>query len=123
MIIDQRARRAADFHQQHAHGIQRHARRRHLRSQLLLETGDADLEVLVEIAAEDAKKTQPLEQRHVGVLRQRENAAIECEERQLAIDRRRIGSGHRRRSRRRRRRCSGGVGRRVRHGADSGSGL
>ncbi len=60
-----------------------------LRAQLLLEARDANLEELVEIVADDAQEAQPLEQRNGGVLRQREHAPVECELRQLAIDRRR----------------------------------
>jgi len=46
----------------------------------------------------------------VGVLRERQDATIEREQRQLAIDRRRIRARQMRRNRRRRRRCSGMAG-------------
>ena len=66
-----------------------------LREELLLQPGDADLEELVEIAADDAEEAQPLEHGDRRILREREHAPVERELRQLAIDRRRIGWTHR----------------------------
>ena len=80
LIVDQRSRGAADFNQQRAHRTERHSRGRHLRPQLLLQAGDADLEIFIEIAAQNAEEAQPLEQRHVGILREGEHATIEREQ-------------------------------------------
>ena len=52
--------------------MQRHARRWRLHTQLLAQPRDADLEELVQIAADDAQEAQPLEQRDRRILRQRE---------------------------------------------------
>ena len=62
---------------------------RELGAQLLLQARDADLEEFVEVVADDAQEAQPLEQRRRGILRQREDAAVERKLRQLAVDRRR----------------------------------
>ena len=61
---------------------------RHCARSCSFKPGDADLEELVEVAADDAQEAQPLEQRNVRVLRQREDAPVEREQRQLAVDRR-----------------------------------
>src|ERR1700674_2050256 len=53
---------------------------------LLFDTGDTDLEELVEVRAEDAKKLYPLDQRLGRVLRLLQDAAIELEPAQLAIN-------------------------------------
>src|SRR6185295_10571729 len=52
----------------------------------LLQTRDADLEELVEIARRNAQEFEPFEQRHLLVERLREYALVECEQRELAID-------------------------------------
>ena len=52
----------------------------------LLETGDADLEELVEVRRDDGDEAQPLEQRHRVVGRLRQHAAIERELAELAVD-------------------------------------
>ena len=91
LIVDQRARHTGELGERRAHLRQRHAGRGDLRTQLLLEAGDADLEELVEIAADDAAEAQALEQRDVGVLREREHAAVEREQRELAVDERCVG--------------------------------
>src|SRR5262249_57615597 len=70
--------------------MQRHARRWRLHTQLLAQPRDADLEELVQIAADDAQEAQPLEQRDRWILRQREHAPVERQLRELAIDQRRI---------------------------------
>jgi hypothetical protein len=64
-------------------------------AQLLDHPGHADLEELVHVAAEDAQEPQPLEQRHVGVLRQREHPSVEGELRELSIQEERdvLGQG------------------------------
>jgi hypothetical protein len=54
--------------------------------QSLLQTSDADLEELVEIARGDAQELEPLEQRDLLVARLREHAPIEFEQRQLTVD-------------------------------------
>ena len=53
---------------------------------LMDQSGDADLEELVEVGVGDAQERQPLEQRHVVVFGQFEHAAVELELRQLAVD-------------------------------------
>ena len=53
---------------------------------LRLQTCDADLEELVDVAAGDAQEAQPLEQRHRVVLGLGEDATIEFELAQLAIE-------------------------------------
>ena len=59
---------------------------------LLLDAGDANLEKLVEIRAEDGEEFDPLDQRLRRVLRFFQNAPVELEPAQLAIDEiRRIG--------------------------------
>ena len=60
--------------------------RRRARLDLGLHAGDADLEEFVEVAADDAEKLQPLEQRIVAVLRLREHAAGERELPELAVE-------------------------------------
>jgi len=54
--------------------------------QQLLDAGDADLEEFVEVARGDAEESQPLEQRHGGVLGLGEHALVELELRELAVD-------------------------------------
>ena len=56
--------------------------------------GDADFEEFVEVAREDAEESQPLEQRHVRILGQRQDATVECELRQLAVEQRSLGQLH-----------------------------
>src|SRR6266436_10173050 len=53
---------------------------------LLFNPSDADLEELVQVRAEDAKKLHPLDQRLGRVLRLLQNSAIELEPAQLAIN-------------------------------------
>ncbi len=53
---------------------------------LLLDAGDADLEKFVEVRAEDGEELDPLDQRLGRVLRFLENAPVEFEPAQLAID-------------------------------------
>ena len=63
---------------------------------LLHETGDADLEKLVEVAAGDGQKAHPLDQRMAVALRLFEHAAVEREPAEFAIEvnrRRRAGRG------------------------------
>src|SRR5438132_5868584 len=66
----------------------RHPIGRQLAAELLqlLESGDANLEELIEIAAGDAEEPEPLEQRHRLIERLVEHPLIELEKRQLAID-------------------------------------
>ena len=85
LLGDQRVRFTADplvgFFRRQA------IRRGHGRIQLdlFLEAGDANLEKLVEIAAEDAQKAQTFEQRHGRIVRLRENAAVEGEQAELTV--------------------------------------
>ena len=53
---------------------------------MLFNTGDSDLEKFVEIGTEDAEKFHSLDQRLGRVLRFLQNAAIEFEPAQLAIN-------------------------------------
>ncbi len=91
---DQRPRLVAHPRDEVARLGKRDARRRDLRAELLLDARDADLEELVQVAADDAQEAQPLEQRHLGVLGQREHAPVEVEQRELAVDGRGDGRGH-----------------------------
>ena len=100
LLGDQRPDLDADLAQQRPRRRCRHAGGRVPAAQLFLDTGDPDLEELVEIAAEDAQEPQAFEQRDVAVRGQRQHAAIECEQRELAIQQRggsfhRIGGGRR----------------------------
>ena len=52
---------------------------------LLLETGDAHLEELVEVRGEDRQELCSLQQWTSGLIRQREHASVELEPRQLAV--------------------------------------
>ena len=47
---------------------------------------DADLVELIEVAREDRRELDPLEERDAGVLDQRQDALVEVEPRQLPID-------------------------------------
>src|SRR5207244_8860174 len=53
---------------------------------LLFNPSDADLEELVQVRAEDAKKLHPLDQRLGRILRFLENTTIELEPAQFAVD-------------------------------------
>ena len=53
---------------------------------LLLQTGDPDLEELVEVLAEDGQELGPLEERHGLVGRQGEHPLVEVEPGQLAVE-------------------------------------
>ena len=62
------------------------ADRRRPRFDLGVQAGDADLEELVEVAADDAQELQALEQRIARVLGLREHAARERELAELAVE-------------------------------------
>ena len=94
LLGDQRARFLAHAGEEIARLGDRQPGRRHLRAQLLLDARDPDLEELVEIAADDAQEAQALEQRNIRVLRERQHAPVEVEQRQFAVDRRGDGSAH-----------------------------
>jgi hypothetical protein len=75
-----------------AHGLEHLGRRaavgpglRQPELDLLLQPGDADLEVFVQVGRDDGDEAQPLEQRHRVVRRLREHAAVEREETELAV--------------------------------------
>ena len=51
-----------------------------------LRRGHADHEELVQVRAEDGEELDPLQQRHAGILRLVEDAPVELQPRQLAID-------------------------------------
>ena len=53
---------------------------------LLLQSGDADLEELIDVLAQDRKEAHPLEQGERRVLRHRQDTLIEIELGQLAVD-------------------------------------
>ena len=81
------------------------------RLDLLLQAGDADLEELVEVAGEDGQELDPLEQRVALVARLVQDARVELEPRQLAVDVRERDLGARRRGADARRRRGVRVGR------------
>ncbi len=54
--------------------------------ELLHQARHANLEELVEVFAEDREELRPLEQRHRGVLGEREHPRVELEERELAVE-------------------------------------
>ena len=56
------------------------------RGGLLAETGDADLEELVEVAGEDRQELHPLEERVARILGLVEDAGVPVEPGQLAVD-------------------------------------
>src|SRR5207237_10904387 len=92
LIVDERMRLFADARKSRAQIVQRGSRRRHLDAQLLAQTGDADFEKLVQVAADDAQEAQSFEQWHRGVFRHGQHAAVECEQRKLAVDKRRVAA-------------------------------
>ena len=53
---------------------------------LLLQSGDADLEELIDVLPQDRKEAHPLEQRERFVLRDRQHTLIEIELGELAVD-------------------------------------
>ena len=53
---------------------------------LFLESGDADLEELVQVAADDAQEAQSFEQRMARVLRLRQHAPVEREQPEFAVE-------------------------------------
>jgi hypothetical protein len=58
----------------------------HLRGDLLLEAGHADLEELVEVGLEDRQELRPLEQREVRVLGEGQHALVELQPGQLPVE-------------------------------------
>ena len=54
-------------------------------SELLLDAGDADLEEFVEVARHDAQEAQAFEQRNGGVGGLGQHAALELQQRELAV--------------------------------------
>ena len=52
---------------------------------LIVQAGDADHEELVEVAGEDRRELQALEQRQVGLLGELEHAPVELDPGQLAV--------------------------------------
>ena len=81
------------------------------RLDLLAQAGDADLEELVEVAREDGQELDPLEQRVALVARLVQDAGVELEPRQLAVEVGERDLGARRAARARARRRDGRVGR------------
>ena len=61
------------------------------RVDLLLQAGDADLEELVDVLAQDRQEAHPLEQRQGFVLRHGEHAFVKVELRQLSVQVPRLG--------------------------------
>ena len=71
---------------------------------LLLQSGDADLEELIDVLAQDREEAYPLEQGQRPILRHRQDTLIEIELGELAVDvvrlsRRRMRQGLRGRDR------------------------
>ena len=58
---------------------------RQIDAQRLFQFGDADLEEFIQVAADDAKKAQPFEQRRVGILGLGQHAAVEFEDADFAV--------------------------------------
>jgi len=73
-----------------AHAVGRGAG--HAGADLLGETGDTNLEELVHRLADDGKELCPLQQRHRGVFRLRQDPFIEFEPRQFGVDVAQLGS-------------------------------
>ncbi len=63
------------------------------RGDAALEAGDADHEELVEVAGEDGEEVGALEDGQLGVLRQLEDAAVERQPAQLAVEEAALGEG------------------------------
>ena len=99
LLDDQLTGLVADPRQHLARLGQGHADRRDLRAQLLAQAGHADLEELVQIAADDAQEAQPLQRRHLRIRRQRQHPPIERQQRKFAIERGCVGQGRRGRQR------------------------
>ena len=59
-----------------------------------LQLGDTYFEQLIQVAADDAKKTQPLEQRHVRILGLGEDAAIEFQEADFPVQQQGLFGAH-----------------------------
>ena len=51
------------------------------------QAGDSDLKELIQITTDDAQVLQALKQRYALVLRLRQDTTVECEQRQLTIQR------------------------------------
>ena len=60
----------------------------------LLQFGDSNLEEFVQIAADDAKKAQAFEQRHVRVLGLGQHAAVEFQDADFPVEERDLLRGH-----------------------------
>jgi hypothetical protein len=84
--LDQFVRARADLAQQllrrQAVGVGLHRAQLHA----LHEAGDADLEEFVQVGRGDAQELEPLEQRQRLVLRLRQHAPLEFQQRQLAVE-------------------------------------
>ncbi len=77
-----------------AHAVRRRAR--HTGAQLLVQPRDANLEELVQIAAEDREKPSTLERRPTGLPSAREHPRVVIERRELAIQEPRLRHDRRR---------------------------
>ena len=111
LVVDQLVQLAGDRRVARAQRLRCRVARGGRQVQLLAQAGDANLEELVDVVADDTEIAKPLEQRHVRIDRHRQHAAIEGDQRQFAIDAR-IGRRRRRGIRRRHRddrRCEHGT--------------
>ena len=76
----------ADLEQLLRRGTTVGCRSRDAGGHLVLQAGDADLEELVEVLAEDREELGPLEQRYVLAFRHRQHTLVEVEPRKLAVE-------------------------------------
>ena len=74
--------------------MQRHSGRRRLGAKLLAQASNAYFEKFIEIAADNAKEAQTLQQRNARVLSKCQHPPVESKQRELAIDQRRIAGLH-----------------------------
>ena len=100
LVVDHRVRHRRDLDVLGPELGHRHPGRRRLRAELVDEPRHPDLEELVEVRRDDRQVAQPLEERDRRVLRERQHAPVERDERELAVDRRvvdgiRHGRAHR----------------------------
>src|ERR1700693_3081614 len=87
---NQRLRPFADAVEYRAHLMQRHSGRGRLGAKLLAQASDTYFEKLIQIAADDAKEPQTLQQRNARVLRKCQYPLVESQLRELSVDQRRI---------------------------------
>ena len=74
--------------------MQGHSGRRRLGAKLLAQASNAYFEKFIEIAADNAKEAQTLQQRNARVLSKCQHPPVESKQRELAIDQRRVAALH-----------------------------